>query len=53
MAKVATFVPARLTPTVAAAISWSRTAIMARPTRPRTRFQARTNSTAMIARLRK
>ena len=53
MAKVATLVPARFTPTVVAAISWSRTAIIDRPTRPRTRFQASRNSTTMMARLRK
>ena len=43
----------RLMPIAAAAIGWSRIAINARPTRPRSRFHASTNITIVTASVKK
>ena len=48
-AKVRVFTIGRLMPIASAAIAWSRIAIIARPMRPRTRFQASRKSTTATA----
>ena len=51
--KVSDLTIAVLMPMASAAMCWSRIATMARPTRPRSRFQASANITSVTARVKK